>query len=213
MIPLLVGQGKRLLLGIGRSLGLADVGPLPAVPIAVITSPLAGETQASPIPITITFNLDWLGFIAPMVQIGNGQMINFVSVDAHTYTFDVLPILNKLITVTVPAGVVYSVVGIANPEAVFRIVYGALPVTGVALTAAFLADLGDRRGRPSPGHNSVWFLERFGATIVQPTAFEPDPATHRDDYYYNATTNALYKKVVSRREPGIVVAHWQKMST
>ncbi len=79
-------------------------------------------------------------------------------------------------------------------------------------TAAFLADLGQRRGRPGVGHNPVWFLERLGGTIIEPTAFEPDPATHRHDYYYNAETNTLYKKVVTRRERGIVVAHWQKTS-
>jgi hypothetical protein len=79
-------------------------------------------------------------------------------------------------------------------------------------TAAFLSDLSARRGRPAVGHNSIWFLERRGATIIEPTAFEPDPATHRHDFYYNATTNTLYKKVVTRKERGIVVAHWQKAS-
>jgi len=75
----------------------------------------------------------------------------------------------------------------------------------------FLTDLFARRGTPSPGHDPVWFLECFGATIIEPTAFEPDPSTHRDDFYYNAVTNALYKKVISRKEYGIV-AVWQKVS-
>lgn len=77
---------------------------------------------------------------------------------------------------------------------------------------AFLTDLTTRRGRPTPGYNPVWFIELHGGTIIEPTAFEPDPATHRSDYYYNAGTNVLYKKIVSRREPGIVVAHWQPAS-
>ncbi len=47
---------------------------------------------------------------------------------------------------------------------------------------------------------------------IEPTAFEPDPRTHRDDYYYNAITNVLYKKVITRQEPGIIVAHWQPAS-
>lgn len=81
-----------------------------------------------------------------------------------------------------------------------------------AQTAAFLADLAQRRGRPTPGHDSVRFLELAGGSIIEPTAFEPDPATHRHDYYYNAVTNTLYRKVVTRREKGIVVAHWQKTS-
>lgn len=79
-------------------------------------------------------------------------------------------------------------------------------------TITFLTDLFERRGSPEPGHNPVWFIERRGGTIIEPTAFEPDPATYRHDFYYNAQTNTLYKKVVSRRENGVVVAHWQKAS-
>ena len=79
-------------------------------------------------------------------------------------------------------------------------------------TANFLGDLLSRRGPPRLGYDTVWTLEKFGAIIVQPTAFEPDPATHPYEYYYNAITNTLYRKIVSRREPGIIVAHWQKAS-
>lgn len=62
------------------------------------------------------------------------------------------------------------------------------------------------------GHNPIWFLELHGATIIEPTAFEPDPSTYRETHYYNAITNTLYKKIITRQEPGIVVAHWQKVS-
>ena len=76
----------------------------------------------------------------------------------------------------------------------------------------FLADLLQRRGRPSASPNSIWFLELHGATIIEPTAFEPDPATHPHDYYYNAETNTLYKKVISRKERGKTVASWHRAS-
>lgn len=76
----------------------------------------------------------------------------------------------------------------------------------------FLDDLSDRRGRQEVGHNPAWFLEREGAKLIIPTAFEPDPNTYRDDYYYNAITNALYKKIVSRDNNGIKVASWKKTS-
>lgn len=79
-------------------------------------------------------------------------------------------------------------------------------------TVDFLTDLFSRRGNPSPGWNPVWFLEHWGATIIEPTAFEPDPATYRGDFYYNAVTNTLYRKVISRQEPGIIVASWRKAS-
>lgn len=75
-----------------------------------------------------------------------------------------------------------------------------------------LDDLSERRGRQTVGYNPIWFLELHGATIIEPTAFEPDPATYRGTHYYNAITNTLYKKIVTRKEPGIVVAHWQKVS-
>ena len=56
------------------------------------------------------------------------------------------------------------------------------------------------------------FLELNGATIIEPTAFEPDPTTYRRSHYYNAITNTLYRKVTTRSQPGITVAHWQKVS-
>jgi hypothetical protein len=77
--------------------------------------------------------------------------------------------------------------------------------------SAFLADLATRRGRLTPGHLPVWFMERWGATVIEPTAFEPDPTSYRHDYYYNATTNALYKRVITR-QGDITVAKWQKVS-
>jgi hypothetical protein len=76
----------------------------------------------------------------------------------------------------------------------------------------FLIDLAQRRGNKTIGHEATRFVELDGGVIVEPTAFEPDPATHHDSHYYNAITNVLYKKVVTRKEPGIVVAHWQKVS-
>jgi len=79
-------------------------------------------------------------------------------------------------------------------------------------TQAFLTDLMARRGKATPGYNPSWFVELYDGTIIEPTAFEPDPATHRHDYYYNAITNALYKKVVTRKESGIIVANWYKTS-
>lgn len=76
----------------------------------------------------------------------------------------------------------------------------------------WLQDLSERRAVSSAAGDAVRFLELNGAVIIEPTAFEPDPATHRESHYYNAVTNTLYRKVTTRSEPGIVVAHWQKVS-
>jgi hypothetical protein len=76
----------------------------------------------------------------------------------------------------------------------------------------WLQDLSERLGIRRVGQDSARFLELNGAIIIEPTAFEPDPATHRESHYYNAMTNTLYRRVVTREEPGVVVAHWQKVS-
>jgi len=60
--------------------------------------------------------------------------------------------------------------------------------------------------------DTVWNIERHGANIIMPTAFEPNPATYHGKYYYNAATNTLYMKIITRQEPGIIVAHWQQVS-
>lgn len=76
----------------------------------------------------------------------------------------------------------------------------------------FFQELSEKLGKRQGGWNSSWFIELEGGKLIMPTAFEPDPNTHRDDYYYNAVTNTLYKKVVSRKENGITVTTWQKTS-
>jgi len=81
----------------------------------------------------------------------------------------------------------------------------------VSLTQDFLSDLFSRRAISGGGTQSEWLMELGGASIIQPTAFEPDPATHNQGYYYNSSHNALYRKVVTRTEP-VIVAHWQRVS-
>lgn len=76
----------------------------------------------------------------------------------------------------------------------------------------FLVDLYNRRLNDEIGGISVRTVELYGGVVVEPTAFEPDPVTSRDEYYYNAVTNALYKRIVTRRETGIVSAYWQRVS-
>ena len=78
--------------------------------------------------------------------------------------------------------------------------------------AIFMSMISQRRGLLNTGYTSARMLELSGAEIIEPTAFEPDATTHRSKYYYNAVTNILYMKVVSRKQPGIIVAHWQKVS-
>jgi hypothetical protein len=84
-------------------------------------------------------------------------------------------------------------------------------VTPREVRTAFINDLIARRGRKTNGHMPAWFMERWGANLIEPTAFEPDPTSYRHDYYYNAVTNALYKRIVTRHGD-ITIARWQKVS-
>lgn len=77
---------------------------------------------------------------------------------------------------------------------------------------AFFADLSKRISVQGIRHQAARLIELDGGKVIEPTAFEPDAATYRDTHYYNAKTNSLYVKVITRKEPGVVVAHWQRVS-
>lgn len=72
--------------------------------------------------------------------------------------------------------------------------FGAIGSPEEATPASFLEDLLARRNISRHGGDCVWYLELSGAKIIEPTAFEPDPNTHRNDYYYNAVENVMYTK-------------------
>ena len=67
------------------------------------------------------------------------------------------------------------------------------------------------RGIPTQGGNPHQFTELLGGKPIVVTAFEPDPRTFRDEYYYNASLNALYRLIVVQAKPRI--AFWQKVSS
>lgn len=79
-------------------------------------------------------------------------------------------------------------------------------------TREFLTVLFNKRNTKRLGHENIRNVELVGGTIIEPTAFEPDARTHRNEYYYNATNNILYRKIVTRNEPGIIHAYWKKIS-
>jgi hypothetical protein len=76
----------------------------------------------------------------------------------------------------------------------------------------FLVDLFSRRLNEEIGGLGVRTVELYGGMVIEPTAFEPDPTTYRDEYYYNAISNALFKKIIVRREFSILSAYWQRVS-
>lgn len=70
----------------------------------VISSAASNPTKVSPIPVTITFSTPVTGFVIGDVVVGNGTKSNF-SGSGTTYTLDVTPTAQGLVTVDVAAGV------------------------------------------------------------------------------------------------------------
>jgi hypothetical protein len=76
----------------------------------------------------------------------------------------------------------------------------------------FLDELADKRGCFSGGSPfSSQMVELNGGSLIEMTAFEPDPVTFRDEYYYHTVRNVLYKKIVNYVD-GFRTAFWQKVS-
>ena len=49
-------------------------------------------------------------------------------------------------------------------------------------------------GSTMVGGNPHQFVELLGGKLVEMVAYQPDPLTFRDEYYYNTMTNHLYKR-------------------
>jgi hypothetical protein len=72
------------------------------VPTVTLTSN-AADLITDPFKVTATFSESVTGFEAKDIKVANGTVINFTSVDAKTYTFDITPIVNGQVTVDIPA--------------------------------------------------------------------------------------------------------------
>lgn len=81
----------------------------------------------------------------------------------------------------------------------------------MALSNSIL-DLHEKRGKITIGYNPHRFIELFGGEVVEIWNYEPDPRTFRGDYYYNARTNQLFRKIVSTGPDGAILAHWRNAS-
>lgn len=91
---------------------------------------------------------------------------------------------------------------------------GGTVSSSTAAGNAFIADVLSRRMKPGVGGNPHRMVEMHGGTMLYMSAFEPDPTTFRDEYYYNVAKNVLYRKVVTENNPknGRIVAHWRSAS-
>ena len=84
-------------------------------PSVNLTTTAGTSTSTNPIPFTATFSEAVTGFTAGDILVTNGAVINFTSVNATTYTFDVVPNSSGVsIGVTVPASVANDAAGNGN---------------------------------------------------------------------------------------------------
>lgn len=58
-----------------------------------------------------------------------------------------------------------------------------------------------RYDHPLGGGNPTRFIELVGGRFVPIMFYPPDPSTFRDEFYYNARLNRLYKKIGSKPSP------------
>lgn len=42
-------------------------------------------------------------------------------------------------------------------------------------------------------HNSIFWAEMYGAKVVPILAYQPDPNTSHENFYYNSIENSLYR--------------------
>ncbi len=112
------------------------VATVPPAPQPVITTTAPNPTSASPIPVTVTFDLAVTGFEAGDVVVTNGAVSNFAAVSATVYTFDVTPAADGEVTVSVPAGAALSTENAASLAAVPLVVVYTNPAPIVVLSSS-----------------------------------------------------------------------------
>jgi hypothetical protein len=73
-------------------------------PSVIVSSATDSVTNATPIPVTFEFTEDVTGFVVGELVVANGNASNFVAVDGNSYTVDITPVADGVVTVSVPVG-------------------------------------------------------------------------------------------------------------
>ncbi len=93
---------------------------------AVLSSVIASPTNVSTIPVTLHFGDSVSPFDESMLNVTNATVSNFAGAD-QDYTFDLEPITDGEVLVTIDKGVVLNASNWPNAAAEFSIVYDATP--------------------------------------------------------------------------------------
>lgn len=106
-------------------------------PNVVIASTATSSTRVSPISISIEFSEEVAGFEVGGVVVTNGAVGSFVAVDGDSYTAEVIPTVDGVVTVDVDAAVAQDAASNDNAAAVqFGITYDSLAPTVVISSSA-----------------------------------------------------------------------------
>lgn len=87
-------------------------------PTVTMTSLTSDPTNDSPIAVTVQFSETVTGFDASDIVPGNGTVSNFTTVDGDTYTFDLTPSSQGLVTADIAEGVASDSAGNGNTAAI-----------------------------------------------------------------------------------------------
>ncbi len=110
-------------------------------PSVAMNSAVPNPTNSSPIAVTAQFSKNVIGFIATDIVVSNATVSNFVAVDGDTYTFDLVPSGQGLVTADIAAGVATDVVSNPNLAAAqFSRTYDSVVPTVTINQAAGQAD-------------------------------------------------------------------------
>jgi hypothetical protein len=74
-------------------------------------------TNTSPIPVTVQFSETVTGFLATDITPTNATVGGFVAVDGDTYTFNLIPGGQGLVTADIAAGVALDIASTGNAAA------------------------------------------------------------------------------------------------
>lgn len=94
--------------------GTTVVAPPPPPVTVTVTTTETDPTNASPIPVTIIFSEEVIGFAVGDLSLGNGTVSNFVTSDNTTFTADITPSADGAVAVDVAAAVAQGLAGNDN---------------------------------------------------------------------------------------------------
>jgi hypothetical protein len=87
------------------------------VPTITSSTPENVFIKTNPIPVTITFNADVTDFTISDLAVTNGSLANFTTVNAKTYTVDIIPAATGKVTLDIAANVAVDAVNNARKSA------------------------------------------------------------------------------------------------